>query len=207
MNRFPLLLKFLTSLSGCLSPALQAELEQLITFIKTEGKVTIIRKLKKLKVQATSIITEAYSLEKEKFFIMGENGITKMWMSNEFISRVKNFLPATISAVKNAFDSFDLTENMYDSQIMPELGNPLLPKMSVLIASVASMVAKQSKGETGLLLTNGYANIFYGVSDEDGRTLVLYVSRYDGKWRWYCSELDERGRWLAGLRVFSSVID
>lgn len=203
MNRFSKIIAFLQSLAGFLSADVKAELELLVAFDQNEGKIIIVRNLKKLRAHATSVLAFANTVETDKFFVAGENGITKIWMSDEFGNRIKKFLPKSLQSSDTAFDSFDLTENMFDSQIMHELGNSPLPKMSELVCSVAGMVAKQPNGEEGHLLANGYANLFYGSSDEDGRFLVLCVHRYDGLWVWHCNEFDERGKWSAGRRVFS----
>ncbi len=203
MNRFTNVINFLKTILSFISKDLALELEQAIVFLETEGKQTVVAALAKLKRIAT-VTVAAFSAETSKFFVSGKNGITKIWMSEEFQNRVKKFLPKQISCTDGQLASFDLSENMYDSQILPELGNPPHRKMSEVVAQAASLVSKQPNGENGSLLTNGYANIFYGLSDDDGRVLVLGVRWYDGKWRWYCRGLGEIGVWLAGVRVFSS---
>ena len=203
MNRFSKIIAFLQSLVGFISADLKAELDLLIAFLQNEGKIIIVRNLKKLRAHATSVLAKACTVETDTFFVAGDNDTTKIWMSDEFQSRIKKFLPKNLQSGQKSLDSFDLTENMLDSQILPELGNPPLSKMSELVPSVVALVKEQSNGEDGTLLTNGYANIFYGLSDEDGRMLVLCVFRYGGGWRWRCLELGEFGEWSSGRRVFS----
>ena len=207
-NTFQNTIAYLQAQLGFVSEALKIEFQQTISFLESKGTIIVNRALKKLKY-ATQVITPTFETQKNTFFVAGKNGITKMWMSDEFKAKILKFLPATIVATEKRLDSFDLTEDMYDSVIMPELGNPPVRKMNDVVAGVAGMVAKQPNGEAGDLLSNGYSNIFYGQSEEDGRVLVLSVrgDSADLEWDWVCYELGEAGKWLAGSRVFSPVME
>ena len=65
---------------------------------------------------------------------------------------------------------------------------------------IASLIARQPKGEEGVLLNTGYANLFYTPS------YVVYVFWHAGRRGWGVGtyERDDDG-WRAGGRVFSPV--
>jgi len=114
---------------------------------------------------------------------------TGLWVSSSFKERMI-FEDGKVEQV----DSFDLTENSYDSEI---------EQKPVTLSTVQSLIEKQWNGEEGKLLVNGYTNLFYVV----GANGVLFVVRV--RWRadfrrWGVDAwgLDESGDWNAGYRVF-----
>lgn len=121
-----------------------------------------------------------------------------VWTSSNFESKVLPFLKEKGEDLLN-LEYHDLSKNMYDTEIMKEWNIQSLP-MNQLIATVIEL----TKGD--ILLKNGYANIFYGQSEEDGRSLVLYVSwdAGSGEWDWRCREVGEYGGWNAGQRGWSA---
>jgi hypothetical protein len=111
----------------------------------------------------------------------------------------ENVLPkAEIVKVGTAYtlESFDLIEDTYDKQIEQSLGNKNVFSESDACAIVAHLIDQQPEGKEGVLLTNGYANLFYTP------TCVISVYWYGGGW--YVSGWG-RGddAWLEGYRVFS----
>lgn len=121
-----------------------------------------------------------------------------IWTSSNFESKILPFLKEK-EEQPLVLESHDLSKNMWDTEIMKERNIQPLP-MNQLVATIIEL----TKGDT--LLKNGYANIFYGQSEEDGRTLVLSVD-WDadgGEWYWHCDEVDESGNWDAGPRVWSA---
>ncbi len=101
--------------------------------------------------------------------------------------------------------SFDLTQNMSDSQITEHaktLGfdprnNP------VTLDQIKTKIEAQPNGTEGEMLTNGSANLFY-VFGKDGVLFTVDVRWYSGYGRWsVCARrLDRRGGWNAGRRLF-----
>ena len=59
----------------------------------------------------------------------------------------------------------------------------------------------QGKGEEGILLTNGDANIFY-VKDTSDVLRGVYVSWTHCGWRVLARSVEDPGVWCAGLRIF-----
>jgi hypothetical protein len=61
---------------------------------------------------------------------------------------------------------------------------------------------KQKNGEDGVILNNGYANIFY-VKDESGVLRAVNVRWNDYGWSVDASSVEDPGRWRDGVQVFS----
>lgn len=110
----------------------------------------------------------------------------------------ENILPKAKAVVLNNFalSSFDLTERLSDKKIESELIKKHLFTETHVCAIIAGLIEKQSKGQKGILLNNGYANLFYT------KSRVVRVRWHDGEWRVY-AWLRGDGTWYAGKRVFS----
>lgn len=91
-----------------------------------------------------------------------------------------------------------LTDNSMDKRITTQLG----VTAETTLADIFCLMRKGSRGEESILLTNGFANIFY-VRDVNGdiRTVCLYW-RVDG-WVVKALPLGYPSSWLAGDLVFS----
>lgn len=90
-----------------------------------------------------------------------------------------------------------LTKDSLDKPILAELGDTAETTLSDIFA----LMEKQSKGENGVLLTNGWANIFYV---RDAKVLRAVHVRWDVVgWRVYAPSVGRPLRWLAGYRLFS----
>lgn len=92
--------------------------------------------------------------------------------------------------------SFDLVESSTDEHIEESLPKDHLFSESDVCAVVADLISKQPKGEKGILLNNGYANLFYTSSR------VVLVRWHGFEWRvigWFRDDCS----WVAGYRVFS----
>lgn len=98
----------------------------------------------------------------------------------------------------------NLTRPSVDESIIEELGGRA--KVESTLVQIFSLLLKQSEGQEGVLLTNGYANIFY-VKDLKGelRTVGVYW-RSDG-WRVDAVSIVDPGDWFAGARVFSPILE
>ncbi len=77
-------------------------------------------------------------------------------------------------------------------------------KAEVSLAHMFDLLKKQAHGEEGVLLTNGYANIFY-VRDADGIlwAVVAYWGSGYRDWLVEAHSIGTPGRWGGGGRVFS----
>lgn len=106
----------------------------------------------------------------------------------------------TKAGAKFSLASFTLSKRANDEEIEKSLPKKHLFKETNVCAIVANLIEKQSKGEEGVLLNNGYANLFYT------SFLVVFV-RWDGD-EW---DVDDWGRgggaWGGGRRVFAPATD
>lgn len=75
-------------------------------------------------------------------------------------------------------------------------------KRAVRISQVYQLVLNQERTGSGLLLTNGWANLFlaYGA---DGNIWVVFIRRYSDGWYFYANPLGGPVRWFDGSQVFS----
>ncbi|MDB5237179.1 MAG: hypothetical protein JWL88_281 [Parcubacteria group bacterium] len=124
-----------------------------------------------------------------------------LWVSSEFHSRVGSKAKPVENLGAITLSSFDLTKNAYDKAIkadpvMP--ANHVFTSESEFVAYLDQMVSKQSNGEEGDLLNNGYWNIFYVAR------CVVRVGWFSGVREWHVNSwcLDDV-YWDAGYRVFS----
>jgi hypothetical protein len=99
-----------------------------------------------------------------------------------------------------------LRKSSVDGPIITELGGEA--KAETTLSEMFSLMAGQKNGEDGVLLNNGYANIFY-IKDQKGVLRTVYVFWYDGGWFVNASSVESPDRWYDGSLVFSrnSVLD
>lgn len=111
-----------------------------------------------------------------------------------------NVLEKAKAATVNSFSlsSFDLTKDTYDKEMEKELPKKHIFTETEVCAVIAGLIEKQSKGEEGTLLNNGYANIFYTKS----RVVCVGWDSDVGEWGVLGWNRDGPS-WREGLRVFS----
>lgn len=157
--------------------------------------------LKNLKLIAGGIAIATESFAKEGFFT--KNGPVKLYFWDNFANWILKAIPETVPAFQGKLTKTQLTESMYDSAILNELGNPKPFTVGESVAIIRDLLTKQPNGESGELQNNGYANIFY-VQLENARVLAVYVhwySDYRG-WGLGAHDLDD-DQWFVGYCVFS----
>lgn len=138
-------------------------------------------------------------VEKEiipKEFFQDREGL---FIYSGFEENIRDKAETVPAGAEYKLSSFELEKGMYDEEIEKELGDKHLFSETDVCAIVAGLIEKQSKGEEGVLLTNGYANLFYTSSR------VVVVRWGGGRWSvggWYRED-----RWDAGYRVFSPATD
>ena len=96
----------------------------------------------------------------------------------------------------------ELTRSGLDDEIRKEIG---VEFEETTLAQIDALMERQSSGQPGVLLTNGFANIFY-VRDVNGELRAVYV-RWDafcGGWHVLANSVGNPRRWRGGYRVFSS---
>ncbi len=85
-----------------------------------------------------------------------------------------------------------------DGPILAELGD----KAETMLAQVYAFMARQPNGEEGVLLTNGWGNIFY-VRDVNGELRAVSVYWYGDGWGVDASSVTYPDGWSGEHRVFS----
>ncbi len=92
-----------------------------------------------------------------------------------------------------------LLRNSKDLGIRTEIGED---KEETNLAHLHHLLTLQGNGEKGVLLTNGYANIFY-IRDMDGNLWAVGASWDDGGWDLGAYSVEYPNDWDAGRQVFS----
>lgn len=98
----------------------------------------------------------------------------------------------------------NLTKGSVNGAIIEELGGEA--KVEIILSAIYDLLLKQPNGEKeGVLLTNGYANIFY-VRDTSGVLCAVSVWWRDVGWRVYTNSVRDPSGWGAEDRVFSQFL-
>ncbi len=93
-----------------------------------------------------------------------------------------------------------LREASMDGPVIEELGGEA--KAETTLSEMFSLMVSQKHGEDGVLLNNGYANIFY-IKDSAGVLRSVRAHWYVGGWDVHAFSVSFPSRWDAGGRVFS----
>ena len=93
-----------------------------------------------------------------------------------------------------------LRQSSVDGPIITELGGE--EKAETTLSEMFSLMAKQGNGEDGVLLNNGWGNIFY-VRDNAGVLRPVRVNWFDDGWSVFASSVEDPDGWSDGLQVFS----
>jgi len=90
----------------------------------------------------------------------------------------------------------------------PSVDGPILAELSggamaeTTLTEMFSLMERQGSGEKGILLTSGYANIFY-VRDVFGALRAVGCRWDGGGWFVFADSVEYPSRWHGGRRVFS----
>lgn len=93
-----------------------------------------------------------------------------------------------------------LRQSSVDGPIIAELGGA--EKSETTLSEMFSLMEKQGKGEDGVLLNNGYANIFY-IKDGAGVLRTVHVYWGDDGWFVVAFFVESLGKWGVDNQVFS----
>ena len=93
-----------------------------------------------------------------------------------------------------------LRQSSVDGPIIAELGGEA--KAETTLSEMFSLMEKQKHGEDGVLLNNGWANIFY-IKGSAGVLRAVAVYWDDGRWRVCARSVGHSNGWLGGDLVFS----
>ncbi len=156
--------------------------------------------LKYLKPITNSIPIATQPFQRDSFF---KNGPVKLYLWDSFKDLILKAIPDLVPAFQGNLRSTQLSKNMYDSEILTELGHPKPFSLLEFTAILSHLLMKQPEGEEGKLLVNGYATIFY-VELEDGRVVAVYAGWRAGARAWSLRAFAfGAGFWYGGDRVFS----
>lgn len=118
---------------------------------------------------------------------------------NNFLSgggKIEENVPASV------LRAYRLKKDSVDGRIIADLGGEEVAE--TMVAEMVALMRGQGRGQNGILLTNGYANIFY-IRDAKSILWAVYCHWDSGCGRWIvCANpiTDPRG-WIAGDRVLS----
>lgn len=120
------------------------------------------------------------------------------WTSNNFKKLFLGKVEENVLEQKLAVSRLERAS--LDAPILAELGD----KAEVSLAYLFDLLKKQSKGEDGVLLTNGYANIFY-VRSTDGNLWAVRADwdSHNRYWDVEAASVEDPCRWRGGRQVFS----
>lgn len=145
---------------------------------------------------------------------------SKFVAKDKFVVNTKRNAPVKISAVWDNFTSWFLSgdgktedpiseqtlryhklrKSSVDGPIITELGGE--EKSETTLTEMFSLMEKQKNGEDGVLLNNGYANIFY-IRDQNGVLRAVGVRWFGFGWFVYASSVENPYGWDVGYQVFS----
>jgi len=122
-------------------------------------------------------------------------GVKIGYLSDNFKS---HFLKKVEENVPQAqLKSRKLKQSSLDPPIITALGD----NHETYLAQLWELLKAQPKGESGTLLTNGYANIFY-IRDADNILWAVDMDWRDGSWGVDAYSIGYPGRWSGGDQVF-----
>lgn len=148
-----------------------------------------------LKKSGEKVVVEVSKEIVPKEFFVDRKGL---YVFSSFESNILQKAVETKEGSKFELVSFDLVESADDEKIESGLPKNHIFSETDVCAIVASLIEKQEGGKEGVLLSNGYANLFYTPS----RVVGVRWRAGDGEWG-----VGGWGRggtsWGAGDRVFS----
>ncbi len=137
------------------------------------------------------------TLNKDEFFSQ-----KFIWMSSSFQKEILSEIENTITPVDYTLTSLTLNQSLSDINIRKDLGEDEVVTPHQWAQELCALMNEQSAGQSGSLLTNGYANVRY-VKLANGTILAVDVRwAADGR-QWRCNAwlLDARA-WYGDRRFF-----
>jgi hypothetical protein len=140
----------------------------------------------------------------------GENEPELVRVSEESI-KLFVVLEREMRAAVDALESGTVEMNEFATRIrelratqreLQEQRNALYSGVETTLAQVFALLEKQGKGEEGVLLVNGFSNIFYIRDINDVLRSVHVMCSSDG-WLLYVQPAERPHRWNDGYQVFS----
>ena len=148
--------------------------------------------LTKLKLVVESIAVETDPFMKNLFFW---EDLAKLYLPPDFSSRMLMAISEKVPAFEGVLMKTRLIKPMHDSEILLELGHPELYYPDEFAAIMRCFILSQLNKEEGVLITNGYDNIFYVQLERAHVVMVrLYWHITNNSWSLGICDLDNIGR-------------
>ncbi|MDO8473980.1 MAG: hypothetical protein Q7S62_00270 [bacterium] len=129
-------------------------------------------------------------------FVVGSAKAKISWIGSNFEAW---FLGRTEEpSVETTLCYAKLVKSSVDGPILVELGD----KAETALAQIWALMDLQPNGEEGVLLINGWANIFYAL-DANGELRAVHVYWLEGGWLVHAGPVSSPYRWSGEHRVFS----
>mgnify|MGYP001595785444 CR=1 FL=1 len=177
--------------------ALKAHLQDAIEG-RLNGAVAQVKKL--LELVTTASVAAIESFEAADHFKVGtEKAATRIYyLGDNFKEHFGCKKEGASEAVE--IKVHKLTESSLDVPIITELAD----KCEITLGQFFSLLSKQGKGESGPLLTDGWANIAY-IRDDEGILWAVRARWFAGRGGWNVGALsvEDPCRWDGGHRVLS----
>ena len=171
--------------------------DRFLKVLRGELVLTVVEKVKTLlSLLGTITVPATNQFVARDNFKLGKNGVG--WMNDNFKAW---FLGKTEGPAEETTLRYSrLTESSLDAPILKELGD----RAETTLANLFHLLSLQAKGGNGVLLVNGYANIFY-VRDASGELRTVIAGWYAsyGDWSVDAFEVTCQVRWDDGDQVFS----
>jgi len=150
--------------------------------------------------------TEVLTYRGHSHIVVGEKRVPEtffqdrkgFWVYGGFLNRIAELAETTCAGAAFALDFNEITakNGATDVQIETVLGGRNIFTETQVCAIIAEMISRQNGGREGVLLNNGYPNLFYTPS------LVVDV-RCVGSREWHVSSSErDDDEWDLGSRVF-----
>ena len=187
------------SLVGCLlppAPATPIELPKLELLLDPVGTVTIAATTSKF------IARDRFVVNTKRNAPVKISGVWDNFTAWFLSGTGKTEDPITEQALRY----HKLRQASVDGPIIQELGGEA--KAETTLSEMFSLMEKQKNGEDGVLLNNGWVNIFY-IRDQNGVWRAVRVFWHVGGWVVSASSVERQDGWNGGRQVFSrnSVIE
>jgi len=194
----------IATMAGAIPPNFTFEEAQAIISKKGPFVAKIREAFKRRKVQSqpfefigTIVIpaTTGPFAAREKF-VVGNAQAKISWIGSNFQEWFFGKTEEPVAATELRYAK--LTRSSLDAPILEELGD----KAEASLSQMYALMARQANGQEGVLLTNGWANIFYVRDINGGLRAVGVVWGGDG-WGVGASSVTDQRRWRDDNRVFS----
>jgi len=152
-----------------------------------------------LKPIGTTSLPALLAFNAEEKFQLGTTDGVKIWgvgpnFKTHFLDKKEKDAPAVELRIHQ------LRRSSKDPSIIKALGG--IKIVETTLGQMWEMVKKQGTGQTGDLLVNGWANIFY-IKDDDGILWAVRCRWRGSGWGVEARSVSDPDDWTAGSRVFS----